>query len=307
MKIKIATPQAFQELGNRTNQEDALWPLLGQATAADRLFIVCDGMGGHDHGEVASQTVATAIGNFLASRLPAGETLSDDLLANAIAEAYDQLDSKDDADDHRKMGTTLTLLCLHRGGATMAHIGDSRIYHLRPEKGQDGMLYISRDHSLVMDLYFAGEITRGEIDTYEGRNIITRAMQPHQERRSRPDIVHTTDIRPGDLFLLCSDGVLESISNNRLLDILTADTSDEDKCRQLKDATATAADNHTACLLHVVSIENEPSDATALHNENTSRANLIVVERAREADNAIQYGQSKLSLVSRIKRLFGWV
>lgn len=306
MKIKIAPPQAFQELGSRDNQEDALWPSLGQATAEDRLFIVCDGMGGHDHGEVASQTVAKAIGAYISTRLPTDSTLSDDLLASAIAEAYDQLDRQDDPDDQRKMGTTLTLLCLHRGGATMAHIGDSRIYHVRPDKEHDGVLYISRDHSLVMDLYFSGELSREEMDTYEGRNVVTRAMQPHQERRLRPDIVHTTDIQPGDLFLLCSDGVLEKLSDAQLLDILTTNALADEKCRQLKEATANAADNHSAYLLQVIGVEAEPSDITAPHNEDTSRANFTVIERTRAADNAKQNNQAKTSFGGRIKKLLLW-
>lgn len=285
MKIKIAPPQAFQEIGRRTNQEDALWPSLGQATTADRLFIVCDGMGGHDHGEVASQAVATTIGRYMAEHLSADQPLPTDLLANAITEAYNQLDNKDNSDDLRKMGTTLTLLCLHRNGATMAHIGDSRIYHIRLGKEQPKMLYISRDHSLVMDLYLSGELTREEMDTYEGKNIITRAMQPHQERRSMPDIVHTTDIQPGDLFLLCSDGVLEHLSDKKLISILSGDTNDEEKCQRLKEASADAADNHTAYMLHMLDVEHEPSDVAAPHNENTSRANMLVIARERETEN----------------------
>ena len=65
MHIQIVPPQALQELGARQNQEDALFPAFGQATADNRLFLVCDGMGGHDHGEVASQTVTETIGTYI--------------------------------------------------------------------------------------------------------------------------------------------------------------------------------------------------------------------------------------------------
>ena len=61
MRIKIYPPLAIQELGNRDNQEDYIYPAYGKATASDCLFIVCDGMGGHDNGEVASQTFADAL------------------------------------------------------------------------------------------------------------------------------------------------------------------------------------------------------------------------------------------------------
>ena len=284
MRITIAPPQAICELGRRQNQEDALFPSLGQATDADRLFLVCDGMGGHDHGEVASQTVAETIGRFLSDRLPADAPLPDSLLTDAIAEAYNQLDARDNPTDTKKMGTTRTLLCLHRGGATMAHIGDSRIYHLRPAEHR--ILYQSRDHSLVMDLYLSGELTRDEMDTYEGKNIITRAMQSAQERRCRPDIVHTTNLQPGDYFLLCSDGVLETLSNDQLIRLLAADATDEEKCQRLRQLTAGHADNHSAYLIRILSVEAEPSDAEAPNDEATSRANLINIVRAKEEEAA---------------------
>ncbi len=280
MHIQIVPPQALQELGARQNQEDALFPAFGQATADDRLFLVCDGMGGHDHGEVASQTVAEAIGNYILQHMQADLPLRDELLADAIAAAYDQLDARDNPDDRRRMGTTLTLLCLHRGGATMAHIGDSRIYHVRPSEHR--ILYQSRDHSLVMDLYLAGELTRDEMDTYEGRNVITRAMQPHQERRFRPDVVHTTDLRPGDLFLLCSDGIVEQLTDSQLLNILCGDDSDDSLLQRLRAATAAAADNHSAYLIRIAAVEPESGDASAPNDEATSRANFVNIVRARE-------------------------
>lgn len=283
MHILIAPPQALQELGARQNQEDALFPAFGQATADDRLFLVCDGMGGHDHGEVASQTVAETIGNYITQHMQADLPLRDELLTDAITAAYDQLDARDNPDDRRRMGTTLTLLCLHRGGATMAHIGDSRIYHVRPSEHR--ILYQSRDHSLVMDLFLAGELTRDEMDTYEGRNVITRAMQPHQERRFRPDVVHTTDLRPGDLFLLCSDGIVEQLTDSQLLNILCGDDSDDCLLQCLRTATAAAADNHSAYLIRILGAESEATDAAAPNDEATSRVNLINLLRARDNDS----------------------
>ena len=264
MKIQIAPPQSLHELGHRSNQEDALFPPFGQATAGDRLFLVCDGMGGHDHGEVASQTVAETIGRYIADRLPIEAPLPDSLLTDAIAEAYSQLDAHDNPDDRKKMGTTLTLLCLHRGGATMAHIGDSRIYHIRPnsspnEGGREGtILYHSRDHSLVMDLYLSGELSREEMGTYEGRNVITRAMQPHQERRS--------------------------LSNDQLIRLLAADATDKEKCQRLRQLTADHADNHTAYLIRILAVEAEPEDLSALNDESRTRCNMVVLEREREAE-----------------------
>ena len=148
MKIRIHQPQFIHEIGQRTNQEDALWPLSSAATENDRVFIVCDGMGGHEKGEVASQTVSLSLGQWLKENTNPDETFNDEQLAEALRHAYSELDKKDDGSP-KKMGTTLTLLYIHRNGITAAHIGDSRIYHIRPKKGT---LYQSRDHSLVFDL-----------------------------------------------------------------------------------------------------------------------------------------------------------
>ena len=303
MKIQIASPIYIYELGQRPNQEDSLWPPLAHSKAQQAkatgvansvsspkgeagrglkdtaVFIVCDGMGGHEHGEVASQTVTKAIGSYLAEHTHEGEALDDRVINDAIQEAYNQLDALDTDDGGRKMGTTLTLVCLHKDGATMAHIGDSRIYHLRTERGHEGILYLSRDHSLVMEMYLAGELSKGEMETYDKKNVITRAMQPHQERRARPDIVHTTDIRRGDYFFLCSDGITEKLSDAELLSILCANTTDEEKVRYINKVTKDAKDNHTAWLIRIESVEGEPSDANARHDEDTSRANFLVAER----------------------------
>lgn len=280
MNIQTASPLCIYELGQRPNQEDSLWPPFGKASKTDRVFIVCDGMGGHEHGEVASRTVTETVGKYLTEHFPSDGMLSDDIIKDAVSAAYDQLDAIDTDAGGRRMGTTLTLLCLHRGGATMAHIGDSRIYHIRTEKEHEGILYLSRDHSLVMEMYLAGELSKREMETYDKKNIITRAMQPHQDKHSHPDIVHTTDLREGDYFFLCSDGVIERLPDAELLSILCADTTEEEKLRKIKEATKDATDNHTAYLILIENVEEERSDTYAMHDEDTSRANFLVAERS---------------------------
>ena len=94
------------------------------------------------------------------------------MLYAALDAAYQKLDRADDMAS-KKMGTTLCLILFHRGGLTAMHIGDSRIYPLRPSARK--LIYQSKDHSLVYDLYQAGEITYEEIATSPQKNIITRA------------------------------------------------------------------------------------------------------------------------------------
>ena len=286
MKIEIYQPQAIWELGQRDNQEDSIFPMFGKATDDDRLFILCDGMGGHEHGEVASQTVCKAMSDTLLSL--SKQSFTDDDLLDALQVAYRQLDSLDNS-HLKKMGTTLCLLYFHSGGVTAAHIGDSRIYHVRPKENR--ILYQSRDHSLVYDLYQAGEISYDEMRTSTQKNIITRAIQPGEENRVRPAIVHITDIQPGDYFYICSDGMLEQMSNEELCHLLTSDGSDEKKRMQLVAATSDNKDNHSAYLIHIKKVEHESGDSLLLEDEQTSKDNALNIRPQSQSDD--------VSIVSR--------
>ena len=286
MKIEIYQPQAIWELGQRDNQEDSIFPAFGKATDDDRLFILCDGMGGHEHGEVASRTVCKAMSNAILSLDK--QSFTDDDLLDALQVVYRQLDSLDNS-HLKKMGTTLCLLYFHSGGVTAAHIGDSRIYHVRPKENR--ILYQSRDHSLVYDLYQAGEISYDEMRTSTQKNIITRAIQPGEENRVRPAIVHITDIQPGDYFYICSDGMLEQMSNEELCHLLTSDGSDEKKRMQLVAATSDNKDNHSAYLIHIKKVEHESGDSLLLEDEQTSKDNALNIRPQSQSDD--------VSIVSR--------
>lgn len=256
MKFKIKAYN-LQELGQRTNQEDSLFPALGKSTSDDRLFVLCDGMGGHEKGEVASATVCETLSRIILSAWHPGEVLSDELFLQALSAAYDALDAKDNGEE-RKMGTTLTFLCLHASGATVAHIGDSRIYQLRPasKNSPARIVFRTQDHSLVNDLVKIGEITEEEAKHHPQKNVITRAMQPCQEHRAKADIAHLTDILPGDYFYMCSDGMLEEASDENILNIITKpNATDEQKLEMLRNVTEENKDNHTAHLIHIDKVE----------------------------------------------------
>ena len=298
MKFSIHQPISIQELGRRANQEDSMFPILNEANTTDRLFIVCDGMGGHENGEVASQLVCSELAKELLAHWNPERPLADDVLRHALDLAQDRLDEHDNG-SLRKMGTTLTLVALHRAGVTMAHIGDSRIYHMRPGCG---ILYKSRDHSLVYDLFMAGEITQEQMATAPNKNIITRALMPCQERRPRLDITHTTNVQPGDWFMLCSDGVLEQFTDEALFKTV-AETPAQQLRGRLIDLTAHNADNHTAHMLQVASVERESTDDQQPNDEATSRYNAIVLEQA--APSAPPVAQDKPQ--SAWKRFTRWL
>lgn len=263
MKFKIKAYN-LQELGQRTNQEDSLFPALGKSTSDDRLFVLCDGMGGHEKGEVASATVCATLSRVILSAWHPGEVLSDELFLQALSAAYDALDAKDNGEE-RKMGTTLTFLCLHASGATVAHIGDSRIYQLRPasKNSPARIVFRTQDNSLVNDLVKIGEITEEEAKHHPQKNVITRAMQPCQEHRAKADIAHLTDILPGDYFYMCSDGMLEEASDENILNIITKpNATDEQKLEMLRNVTEENKDNHTAHLIHIDNVEGDASIAS---------------------------------------------
>lgn len=241
------------------HQEDSIFPAQGAEQSSDRLFILCDGMGGHDAGEVASATVCEAMSaDILARRSDTEGEFTDEDLQHALDAAYDALDSKDNG-AAKKMGTTLTFLKLHAGGATIAHIGDSRVYHIRPGKvGEETqILFVTEDHSLVNNLVRANVMSHEEARHSKQKNIITRAMQPCQERRCKADIHHITDIRPNDYFYLCSDGMLEQDemeSGVSLKNIFSDAQSPEEKVRILIGATDENRDNHSALIVHITNV-----------------------------------------------------
>ena len=259
MKYEILLPQTIHEMGQRDNQEDSIFPSEEQASVDNRLFILCDGMGGHDSGEVASQTVCQALSDYIQKNFPADEVFTDAQLREALAVANARLEEKDNG-AAKKMGTTLTFLYLHRGGATVAHIGDSRVYHLRPET--DEILYRTRDHSLIYDLFDVGELTLPEMETSPNKNIITRVMMPGQEQAPKADIVHITDIKPGDYFYLCSDGMLEEMRDIDIIDILKDnDLTEAGKRNKLVAATTNSQDNHSGLLIKIQTVTSEPATA----------------------------------------------
>ncbi len=245
------------ELGARDNQEDSLFPAFGTLSENDRLFIVCDGMGGHSDGEVASKTVCETMSDYIMKNVADQEgEFTDEDFKDALNAAYLELDAKDNGAE-KKMGTTLTFLKLHSQGATIAHIGDSRVYHIRPGKDNNDtqILFQTLDHSLVNDLVKIGEMTPEEAKTSRQKNIITRAMQPNGEHRHRADIYHTVDIKPGDYFMLCSDGILEQMEDDNIKFIFSEKAgNDENKVDMIINLTENNRDNHTAIIVRITDV-----------------------------------------------------
>lgn len=253
MKIVIDTPIGFSDLGERGLQEDAVRPLIDNLSSQDCLFVLCDGMGGHHRGEIASDTVANSIQHHYKEN---DIDASEESLRLLIEEAWGDLDDHyDDTVVDRQMGTTLACLLLSGFGYMAAHIGDSRIYHIRPAE-ITSIVYRSADHSQVGDLIAAGELSAIEALSYRNKNILNRAIMPRA--RYDIDIFCGSDIQAGDYFMLCSDGVTEYLTDEMLRFIFAPyRTAGEimnlihQHCQQL------AKDNNTCIIIPVISVTEE--------------------------------------------------
>ena len=264
MKIYIDKPHSLIQQGQRANQEDCIYPKLGKATSDDRFFILCDGMGGHDSGEVASSTVCERMSQWIRENITDDRPITKEIVIAALDAAYDGLDEKDDPAALKKMGTTMTFVMFHRAGCTVAHIGDSRVYHISPLMKS---ISHTQDHSLVNDLLKCGEITEDEVATSRVKNVITRAMQPHQSRRSKPDVEIIENLYPGDYFYMCSDGMLEKMSDEQIITLISdPGVSDEKKIEMLISETKDNKDNHSAHLIRISRVCNDDGTDIALPN-----------------------------------------
>lgn len=260
MKITIRKPLGYSQIGRKDQQEDAVWPSFTDVSADNPCIVLCDGVGGSEHGEVASQTSSKVIGEYLTAVAKSQPVVTEADLNAAVNLAYDELekiDTESSEDGTISMATTLTCVCLHEEGILAAHMGDSRIYQIRPGVG---LLYQSSDHSLVNALLQAGELTIEEAKTFPRKNVITKAIQPHGNKRFNAEVLQLTDVKAGDYLFLCCDGVLEQLTNERLVEILSMSCPDEEKIQLLEaESTDKTRDNYTAYLIPIDNVEGESS------------------------------------------------
>ena len=216
------------------------------------LFAVADGMGGAQAGEVASRLTAAAFREFHeADALP-----PDERIQTIIQEANRRIYERARADsDVSGMGTTVTAALLTGGRVTLGHVGDSRAYRIR-----DGDLeQLTEDHSLVADLMRSGRLTPEEAEAHPQRSVITRALG------TDPNVDVDTmavDAEPGDVFLLCSDGLTTMVGDEDILGILAAAPTLDDAAKELVRAANTGGgeDNVTVVLFRVE--EDEAAEET---------------------------------------------
>jgi protein phosphatase len=216
--------------------------------ARSPLFVVADGMGGAQAGEVASRVAVEAFERGLGD---VGAASAEQLLAERVLEANVRIHEMSQASQDRAgMGTTITAAHVGDNDVAVAHVGDSRAYRLRGDDFQR----LTEDHSLVEEMRRRGQLTAQEADEHPQRSIITRALGPE-----RDVLVDTYSWRgeAGDVYLLCSDGLTSMVAEARIADIVRDASSLRDAGRRLIAAANDAGgrDNITVVLFELEEID----------------------------------------------------
>lgn len=256
MIIEIAQPFGFSQIGKRSNNEDAIFPVAGSATAQTNFFLVCDGMGGHSNGEIASHLAIDSLVDYFEHQAPTSKNPKDimSFWDDALISIEGRFDQYIQANPETKgMGTTLCLFQINDNGITIGHIGDSRVYQIR----QNQIKFMTEDHSMVNELLKTGRLTQAEALNHPNKNVITRAIQGASiPTEIQYDFI--TDIEVGDYFFMCTDGVLEQINDRILVDILNFDgASLEEKLKIiLEKCQSLTKDNYSGYLIEVKNVIN---------------------------------------------------
>lgn len=206
------------------------------------LFAVCDGMGGHAAGEVASSIAVSTI----AEKAPAG---ADDVLLGVAVEAANTavMLGAEQGVGKPGMGCTASCCLIEEGKMAIAHVGDSRIYLLR----HGSLVRVTHDHSYVEELVDSGQITADEARTHPSRSIITRALG------SDPDMYadhFSLEVSNGDRVILCSDGLSSMIADSEIEALAVSSATPQQAADNLVAAALTAGglDNVTVVVVDVV-------------------------------------------------------
>jgi PPM family protein phosphatase len=232
------------------------------------LFAIADGMGGAQAGEVASRLAAAALRESGADA--GGEQRIVDLVQEANRRVYDRSTTDPDTSG---MGTTITVALVEDGDVAFGHVGDSRAYLIRAGR----MEQVTEDHSLVNELLKSGKLSPEEAQRHPQRSMITRALG------TDPDVdvdTFTIPAEPGDVFLLCSDGLTDMVAEDAILELVERNRGDMDAALR----SLVGAANRGGGEDNITVVAFEISDGAA-HDGQTQEQALPAGYRARPVDD----------------------
>jgi PPM family protein phosphatase len=208
--VKLGQTAAVTDPGRRRRRNEDAY------VCEPPLFAVADGIGGAQAGELASSLAAGAVRDDSSDGRGDGQRRVDELIQEANRRVY-QRQSEDTS--LSGMGTTMTVALVEDGRVWIGHVGDSRAYLVRDDKLEQ----LTEDHSLVAELVRSGRLSPEEAETHPQRSVVTRALG------TDPDVDVDTfpvEAKPGDLFMLCSDGLTSMVSDDAILDEIKDHRSD---------------------------------------------------------------------------------
>lgn len=223
------------------------------ATAADTgLFLVSDGMGGHQGGEIASQIVADDLPVMIEAGLENLKSYSVDsirsyLKRSVAAQSKHLRMEAEEGEGYKEMGATVVVLLIAADRAYIASAGDSRVYLLRSDKFKQ----VTKDQSVVTELIDAGEIEPHEAEDHPSAGEITHYMGMEDEIEP---FVKTFEVAEGDRFLLCSDGLTDMLDDEAIASLLREEKDSQEACVKLirRANYAGGHDNITVVVVDII-------------------------------------------------------
>jgi len=209
----------------RTNNEDACFVLL-----PDKVYVVCDGVGGGNAGEIASRTCVNEIAGYIVEH-PIKECTNKYQIVSYLEDCVNTANKKifDMANQYKEntgMATTAVIVYINQGKAYITNVGDSRAYIFR-----DGQLaQLTEDHTYVNTLVKAGILSKEQAETDKRKNVITKALGA--DLYVEPDFFQVT-ICDGDILTICTDGLYDEVQGNEMAEVLIKDQTMSDMAYEL--------------------------------------------------------------------------
>jgi protein phosphatase len=227
----------------------------------ENLYMVADGMGGHASGEVASKMAVETVADFFREtakdeeitwpyKMEKGRKYEENRLAAGIKLANLRIyETAAQNAAQRGMGTTLVALAFSGNSAFLGHVGDSRIYRLRGET----LELVTEDHSLLNDYIKMKDLTEQEIENFPHKNVIVRALGMKESVKVDTMLDHP---QPGDLYVLCSDGLSGPVTDDEIQQIATGTNDLKEACQKLIERANSngGPDNITVVIARVVGV-----------------------------------------------------
>lgn len=222
MQLRAA---GVSDVGRRRRMNEDAFALL----PAQGLFLVADGMGGHSAGHVASGMAAREVARAIDDPARASERTPSERLRGAVAVANEAIVmASKSREDLSGMGTTLVALLAVGDRAALAHVGDSRAYLVRRGRVRQ----LTDDHSLVGELQRRGELTADAAREHPHRHVLTRALGV---RRSVEADLAEIGLVPGDLFVLCTDGLTTHVRDEEIAETVQEQVDPQSAAKHLVD------------------------------------------------------------------------